>query len=43
MVGPSTDVVGVGNAIVDVIADLHLYYVEGVDVPTEEDFATEAE
>ncbi|MDP6106033.1 MAG: hypothetical protein QF367_03505 [Acidimicrobiales bacterium] len=31
------------EGIVDVIADLHLYYVEGVDVPTEEDFATEAE
>ena len=31
------------GGIADVIADLHLYYVEGVDVPTEEDFATEAE
>ena len=31
------------EGIVDVIADLHLYYVEGVEVPTEEDFATEAE
>ena len=31
------------SGIADVIADLHLYYVEGVEVPTEEDFATEAE
>jgi hypothetical protein len=31
------------EGIFEVIADLHLYYVEGVEVPTEEDFATEAE
>jgi hypothetical protein len=31
------------EGIADVIADLHLYYVEGVEVPTEEDFAAEAE
>ncbi|MBC8365749.1 MAG: NifU N-terminal domain-containing protein [Actinobacteria bacterium] len=28
--------------IAEVIADLHLYYVQGVEVPTEEDFAAEA-
>ena len=31
------------EGIFEVIADLHLYYVEGVEVHTEEDFATEAE
>jgi len=29
------------EGIADVIADLHIYYAEGVEVPTEEDFIVE--
>ena len=32
---------GKTDGVADVIADLHLYYIEGVEVPTDEEIAAE--